>query len=326
VRVLVTGGAGYIGSITAELLMKAGHDVVIVDNLSKGHRSAVPQGAKFIEEDVRSLGPIEAVLSDNKIECVMHFSASSLVGESMKAPGAYFANNVDGVRSLLDGMVATGVKGFIFSSTAATYGQPAEVPITEAAQVQPTNPYGESKAICERMLHWYREIHGINYAALRYFNAAGASREHGEDHDPETHLIPLALEAVNGERDALAIFGNDYPTPDGTCVRDYIHVEDLAQAHILAQTQLGDINETVFNLGNGSGYSVREVLASVERVTGKPVPTHDTPRRAGDPATLVASSARATKVLGWKPCKPALDDIIRDAWDWKLRFPRGYGD
>lgn len=325
-KVLVTGGAGYIGSITAEMLMKAGHAVVIVDNLSKGHRSAVPQGALFIEEDVRAIAPIETLLRENAIECVMHFSASSLVGESMKVPGAYFANNVDGVRNLLDGMVATGVRRFIFSSTAATYGQPDQVPITEAASVQPTNPYGESKAICERMLYWYREIHGVDYAALRYFNAAGASKEHGEDHDPETHLIPLALEAVTGERESLAIFGNDYPTPDGTCVRDYIHVEDLARAHILALMKLGDLSETVFNLGNGSGYSVREVIASVEQVTGKTVPVQDAPRRAGDPAILVASSARATSVLGWQPAKPALDDIIRDAWDWKQRFPKGYGD
>ena len=297
-----------------------------MDNLSKGHRSAIPAGALFIEEDVRSVGPVEAILREEKIECVMHFPASSLVGESMKEPGKYFANNVCGVQNLLDGMVACGTRRFIFSSTAATYGQPDETPITEAAPVRPTNPYGESKAICERMLHWYREIHGIEYAALRYFNAAGASGEHGEDHDPETHLIPIALDTVCGIGKSLAVFGTDYSTADGTCVRDYIHVEDLAQAHIAALTKLGEIPENIFNLGNGSGYSVREVIASVERVTGRKVPVRDAPRRAGDPATLVASSARANRYLGWKPKKPALDDIIRDAWDWKQRFPQGYGD
>lgn len=325
-KVLVTGGAGYIGSVTAELLLRAGHKVVIVDNLAKGHRSAVPGEAKFYQEDVRNEGPIAAILKEQQIDCVMHFSASSLVGESMKDPGEYFGNNVIGVARLLETMARCNVRKFIFSSSAATYGEPATVPIREVSLVAPTNPYGESKAICERMLRWYQSIHRVHFAALRYFNAAGASYERGEDHDPETHLIPLALRAVTGELKELAIFGTDYPTTDGTCVRDYIHVEDLAKAHILALLKLGSLTDNVFNLGNGSGYSVREVVASVERVTDRKVPVKDAPRRPGDPAILVASSELAKHCLGWEPEKPGLDEIVSDAWSWKQRFPNGYGD
>ncbi len=324
VKVLVSGGAGYIGSVTAELLLAEGHEVAVADNLSRGHRDAVPEGAYFHEGDVRDLEAMEGLLRDRGIECVMHFCASSLVGESMRNPGEYFGNNVIGVIRLLQAMEKTGVDRFIFSSTAATYGEPEEVPITEDAPVRPTNPYGESKATAERILAWYEAIHGLRFAALRYFNAAGASRDHGEDHEPETHLIPLALEAAAGERDRLDIFGQDYPTPDGTCIRDYIHVLDLALAHILALDKLGEVEERVFNLGNGEGYSVREVIQSVERVTGRKVPTRDAPRRPGDPARLVASSERARRVLGWKPQHAALDQIVGDAWAWKQRFPRGY--
>ncbi len=325
-KILVSGGAGYIGSVTAELLLDMGHAVVVVDNLSRGHRSAVPAGAHFIQEDIRHLERLAGILAEFSIDCVMHFSAASLVGESMRDPGEYFGNNVVGVIRLLEAMARTRTPRFIFSSTAATYGEPARVPITEDEPVRPTNPYGESKAICERVLAWYEAVHGIRYAALRYFNAAGASAAHGEDHEPETHLIPLALAAAAGEREELAIFGRDYPTPDGTCVRDYIHVLDLAAAHALALERLGDVRERVFNLGNGSGYSVMEVVRSVERVTGLAVPTRDAPRRPGDPARLVASAARAQAVLGWAPRHADLDGIIRDAWLWKQRHPHGYGD
>ena len=323
-KVLVSGGAGYIGSVTSEVLLNQGHQVVVADNLSRGHRAAVPAGAAFAEVDIRATEPLVTLLKHHDIECVMHFSASSLVGESMRDPGEYFGNNVVGIIRLLEAMKQTQVRRFIFSSTAATYGEPTEIPITEEAAVCPTNPYGESKATSERILAWYRTVHGIEYAALRYFNAAGASPEHGEDHDPETHLIPLALQAAAGEMEALSIFGRDYPTPDGTCVRDYIHVLDLAAAHILALEKLGALDATVFNLGNGNGYSVMEVIESVERVTGAKVPCLDAPRRPGDPASLVASSERARRVLGWKPEHAALDAIVQDAWDWKQRFPNGY--
>ncbi|MFC1573355.1 UDP-glucose 4-epimerase GalE [Candidatus Eisenbacteria bacterium] len=325
-RVLVSGGAGYIGSVTAEVLLKSGHEVVVLDNLSRGHRAAVPTGATFAEGDVRRQDAVRQLLEDHRIECVMHFSASSLVGESMVDPGEYFGNNVVGVARLLEAMRHTGADRFIFSSTAATYGEPDEVPIREDSPVRPTNPYGESKAICERMLQWYESIHGIRFAALRYFNAAGASEEHGEDHEPETHLIPLALRAVSGEIVELQIFGRDYPTPDGTCVRDYIHVLDLADAHILALERLGDLGERFFNLGNGAGYSVLDVVQAVERVAGKPVPVKDAPRRPGDPARLVASADRARTVLGWNPQRAELDRIVGDAWAWKTRFPNGYAD
>ncbi len=325
-RVVVSGGAGYIGSVTAEMLLREGHEVLVLDNLSRGHRSAVPDGAAFATLDVRRQALVAAELDKFGAECVMHFSASSLVGESMEDPGEYFGNNVVGVIRLLEAMAEARVGRLIFSSTAATYGEPIEVPITEEAAIAPTNPYGESKAICERILRWYEEIHGIRSIALRYFNAAGASERHGEDHDPETHLIPLALAAAAETRGPLSVFGHDYPTPDGTCIRDYIHVEDLAQAHILAIGAMERCRERVFNLGNGSGYSVLEVLQSIERVTGKPVPAQDAPRRAGDPARLVASSARAREVLGWMPKKPELDQIVKDAWSWMQRFPEGYGD
>jgi len=324
VRVLVSGGAGYIGSVTAERLQAAGHQVSVVDNLSRGHRAAVADGTPFEVLDVRQREALTGWLRAQRVECVMHFCASSLVGESMQDPGAYFDNNVGGMIQLLEAMVAAGVPRMIFSSTAATYGEPEEVPIPETAPVRPTNPYGESKAISERLLEWYRRIHGVRYAALRYFNAAGASAERGEDHDPETHLIPLALRAAAGEMEALAVFGRDYPTPDGTCIRDYIHVLDLADAHIRALERLDDLDEAVFNLGNGEGYSVLEVIAAVEAVTERKVPLRDAPRRPGDPARLVASAQRARRVLGWEPGHARLEQIVADAWRWKQRHPHGY--
>ncbi len=323
-RILVTGGAGYIGSVTVEMLLASGHGVVVLDNLTRGHREAVAREARFVQGDVRETESVAGLLGEERIDCVMHFCASSLVGESMAHPERYFTNNVTGMVSLLDAMTAANVPRIIFSSSAAVYGEPEQVPIEEEASVRPTNPYGETKAIAERLLSWMRQVHGLRYATLRYFNAAGASQERGEDHTPETHLIPLALAAAAGESPPLPVFGRDYPTPDGTCVRDYIHVRDLAAAHIRALERLDSLEETTFNLGNGAGYSVLEVIRSVERVTGRPVPVEDAPRRAGDPARLVASSARARAALGWDPQLGELDRIVSDAWQWKLRFPRGY--
>ena len=324
-RVLVTGGAGYIGSVTSEVLIEAGHEVTVLDNLSRGHREAVPEGAGFIQADVRDLETVRRAIRERRIECVMHFCAWSLVGESMKDPGAYFENNVVGMSRLLQAMVEGGAWGIIFSSSAATYGEPEEIPITEDHPRRPTNPYGESKLMCETMLEWYRRIHDLRFVSLRYFNAAGASEAHGEDHHPETHLIPLALRAASGEGEPLKIFGRDYPTPDGTCIRDYIHVLDLADAHVLALEKLNEIGGAFFNLGNGSGYSVLEVVETVGRVVGKRVPAVDAPRRPGDPARLVASSERARRILGWRPSRNQLERIVEDAWKWRQRFPRGYG-
>ncbi|MCK4412861.1 MAG: UDP-glucose 4-epimerase GalE [Candidatus Eisenbacteria sp.] len=325
-KVLVTGGAGYIGSVTAERLLEAGHEVLVADNLSRGHRRAVPEGARLEVLDIRDQEPLARLMAAAGIECVMHFSAASLVGESMEHPGEYFDNNVTGMIRLLRAMGRVGVGRIIFSSTAAVYGEPGHVPITESDPIAPTNPYGESKTISERILDWHRRIHGLQYAALRYFNAAGASSNRGEDHAPETHLIPLALNAAAGRLETLSVFGQDYPTPDGTCIRDYIHVCDLADAHILALEHLGELEETTFNLGNGEGYSVREVIDVVGRVTGRRVPLRDAPRRPGDPARLVASAERARKLLGWRPQRAELETIVGDAWRWMERFPGGYGD
>jgi UDP-glucose 4-epimerase len=325
-RVLVTGGAGYIGSITAEALLAAGHGVWVMDNLSRGHRSAVPPGAPLIHADVRDREAVANVLRGERVDCVMHFCAASLVGESMEKPGVYFDNNVGGMIQLLQAMVDAGTPGIIFSSSAATYGEPERIPIPEEHPVRPTNPYGESKVISETLLGWFNRVHGVRYAALRYFNAAGATERLGEDHSPETHLIPLALAAAAGTGEALPVFGRDYPTPDGTCIRDYIHVLDLADAHIRALERLDALEEHVFNLGNGEGYSVLEVVRTVERVTGQPVPVREAPRRPGDPARLVASADRARRLLGWSPARPWLEAIVADAWSWMRRHPHGYGD
>jgi UDP-glucose 4-epimerase len=326
VRVLVTGGAGYIGSVTGEALQGAGHAVWVLDNMSRGHRSAVPRGALLQVGDVRDRQGVADLLRRERIDCVMHFSAASQVGESMRDPGEYFDNNVIGMMQLLRAMVDAGTPRIIFSSSAATYGEPERVPIPEDHPARPTNPYGETKVMAERMLYWFREVHGVRIAALRYFNAAGATAERGEDHTPETHLIPLALAAAAGGAEPLPVFGHDYPTPDGTCVRDYIHVADLADAHIRALERLDQLPEWVFNLGNGAGYSVREVVDAVARVTGRPVPVRDGLRRPGDPARLVASSDRARALLGWAPARPAIDAIVADAWTWMQRHPHGYGD
>jgi UDP-glucose 4-epimerase len=313
-RVLVTGGAGYIGSTTAAALLDAGHEVVVADDLSAGHRDAVPDDAAFVEVDVTDPAAIGTVVGEGGFDACLHFAALIEAGESMRAPERFFRVNTGGSAVLLDALLRHGVGRFVLSSTAAVYGEPEQVPITEDAVLAPTNAYGESKLLVERMLAWHHRIHGLRYAALRYFNAAGAVPGHPERHDPETHLIPLVLQVAAGSREHIMVFGSDYPTPDGTCVRDYIHVADLADAHVRALERLDDHGAIVCNLGNGRGFSVREVIEAARRVTGHAIPAVDAERRPGDPATLVASSARAADLLGWRPEHPDLDRIVTDAW------------
>lgn len=325
--ILVLGAAGYIGSHTAKALLSRGKEVVIADNLQTGFRCAVPKGAKFYEGDIRDGEFLNRVFESERIDSVIHFAASSQVGESMKAPLKYYDNNLYGTMCLLKAMSEHGADKLVFSSSAAVYGEPVTVPIRENAPVLPTNCYGETKLSMERMIRWTAQAHGLRFVALRYFNACGAEPDgsNGESHRPETHLIPIVLQAALGQRDGVSIFGDDYPTADGTCVRDYVHVCDLAQAHILALEYLekGGDND-VFNLGNGSGFSVREVLECARRVTGEPIPAAVSPRRAGDPAFLVACSDKAKSVLGWRPEYPELEDIIRTAWLWHKNHPGGY--
>jgi UDP-glucose 4-epimerase len=323
VRILVTGGAGYIGSIVADELLKAGEEVVVVDNLAQGHRAAVPKGAAFEEGDLCDRAFLDRVFGQHRPDAVMHFAANSLVGESVADPLRYFHNNVAGGLTLFEAMVAHDVLKLILSSTANLFAEPERIPIAETERVVPGSPYGESKNILERMLVWLEVAYGMRYAALRYFNASGASETLGEDHDPETHLIPIVLQVALGKRGHVQIFGTDYPTRDGTCVRDYIHVIDLAQAHILALGAL-DKRSLTYNLGNGQGFTVREVIETARRITGHPIPAVDGPRRPGDPATLVASSEQLTRDLGWKPRYPDLETIIRTAWDWHRKHPDGY--
>jgi UDP-glucose 4-epimerase len=320
-NVLVTGGAGYIGSVYVEAALDAGHRVTVFDSLTEGHRAAVDPRAQFIEGDLASREGIQRALRDAQAEAVVHFAAHALVGESMTNPGKYFGNNVASGLNLLEAAVATGVKKFVFSSTCATYGPPETVPITEDTPQRPINPYGESKLMFEKILGWYREIHGLEFVAFRYFNAAGASRRFGEDHRIETHLIPNLLKVALGQKASCEIYGTDYPTPDGTCIRDYIHIEDLAQAHLLAM-QPG--KQGFFNLGNGDGYSVREVLATCEKVSGKKIPALEKPRRPGDPPRLVAAAEKAKRELGWKPKYPKLEEIVGMAWAWHCAHPHGY--
>ena len=296
--------------------MDQGHPVFIYDNLCHAQRSAVPSGAKFIEGDVADRGKLERLLREQKIEAVLHFAALIEAGESMQKPELYFRNNTASTLGLLEAMLAAGVKKLVFSSTAAVYGEPASTPIREDAALQPTNAYGESKLLVERMLSWMHRIHELRYASLRYFNVAGAIPGRGEAHEPESHLIPLILDVALGRRKDIKIFGTDYPTPDGTCVRDYIHVEDLTAAHLLALDALGQHSQLIYNLGNGCGFTVRQVVDSARRVTGHAIPVEELPRRAGDPAVLVASSEKIMRELGWQPKFPALDDILASAWEW----------
>ena len=327
--ILVLGGAGYIGSHTVYELIEAGRDVVVADNLVTGFRAAVHPKARFYRADIRGKGGLDALFSEEKIDGVIHFAAFSQVGESMCDPLKYYDNNLSGTAVLLRAMLDHGVNKIVFSSTAATYGEPERVPILETDKTQPTNCYGETKLAMEKMMGWTSFAHGLRYVALRYFNACGAlpSGEIGEAHDPETHLIPLILQVPNGKREKISVLGDDYPTKDGTCVRDYIHVCDLAQAHILALDYLLDGGKNdVFNLGNGVGFTVKEVIDVARRVTEHPIPAEICPRRAGDPAQLVASSEKAKQVLGWKPQYADLEVIVESAWKWHKAHPNGYGD
>ena len=325
-RVLVTGGAGYIGSVVTEQLIGDGHAVVVYDNLSKGHRNAVVEGAEFVEADLGDAGKLKQTLASRQIEAVIHMAASSLVGESVEQPNKYYQNNVITGLVLLDAMLACDVKRLVFSSTAAVYGEPEAQPIEETALLNPTNPYGETKLAFEHALKWFDRAYGLRYASLRYFNAAGATVNCGEDHDPETHIIPITLQAATGKRPHVEIYGDDYPTPDGTCIRDYIHVIDLARAHIQA---LGALSEgsRIYNLGcGGAGYSVKEVIDTAQRVTGREIPKNTGPRRAGDPAILIASSDRIKGELGWQPQFQDLELIIDSAWRWMQDHPNGYDE
>jgi UDP-glucose 4-epimerase len=325
-RVLVAGGAGYIGSVVSEELVNDGHHVVVYDNLVKGHREAVVAGAEFIPGDLLDADRLRQTLKDNRIEAVIHMAAYSLVGESCEKPAKYYHNNVVAGLVLLDAMHECGVKKIVFSSTAATYGEPEAQPIFETAPTNPTNPYGETKLAFERAMHWYEQAHGLKYASLRYFNAAGASEKCGEDHDPESHIIPITLQAAAGKRAQVEIYGDDYPTEDGTCIRDYIHVIDLARAHILALDMLSE-RSAIYNLGcGGDGYSVRKVIETARRVTGKEIPVSTGPRRAGDPAVLIAGSDKIKSELGWQPRFQDLGLIIESAWRWMLAHPDGYSE
>lgn len=326
-RLLVLGGAGYIGSHTAVELLESGHEVVIVDSLVTGYEAAVPEGASFYQGDIRDYDFLNDLFKKEAIDAVIHFAAFSLVGESVTDPLKYYENNLYGTKVLLKAMIDNGVNKIVFSSTAATYGEPENIPILEGDRTCPTNPYGETKLAMEKMMKWSANAYGLKYVSLRYFNACGAhkSAKIGEAHNPESHLIPLVLQVPNGKRESVSIYGTDYDTPDGTCIRDYIHVTDLAKAHILAVEYLMKGGESnVFNLGNGVGYSVREVIETARRVTGHPIPAVEIPRRAGDPARLVASGEKAKEILGWKPEITELEDIIRSAWAWHSSHPNGY--
>ena len=326
--ILVTGGAGYIGSHCVAALLDRGVDVVVVDDLSKGHRAAL-KGGRFYLGSVADQDFLNGVFEKESIEAVIHFAAYSLVGESMQIPEQYFRNNVTAGLTLIETMIKHKVPYLVFSSTAATFGEPEHTPIEETDRQMPTNPYGESKLIVEHMLKWCDQAHGLKYCALRYFNVAGARADGsiGEDHCPETHLIPVILQVAQGKREKLSLFGTDYPTKDGTCVRDYIHVEDLIDAHILALDYLRAGNpSTAFNLGNGQGFSNREIIEAARRVTGHPIPVSEEGRRPGDPATLIASSRKAMDVLGWKPKYTNVEDIIATAWKWHSTHPNGYGE
>ncbi|MEJ2667945.1 MAG: UDP-glucose 4-epimerase GalE [Deinococcales bacterium] len=322
--ILVTGGAGYIGSITAERLLAGGHRVVVLDNLVTGHRAAVPRGATFVEADIADARRVGTALEEHGVEAVIHFAAYSLVGESMEQPLRYFRNNTAGSLHLLEAMMAAGVKRFVLSSTAALFGTPDAVPIPEDAPIRPESVYGESKALIERMLTWLSRTAGLGFTTLRYFNAAGASSDLGEDHRPETHLIPLVLQVAAGRREVVAVYGEDYPTADGTAVRDYVHVLDLADAHVLAVEALGEGEAHAYNLGSGQGFSVRQVIETCRRVTGRAIAERAAPRRAGDPPELVADSRRIRDELGWRPQHAALEAIVDSAWRWHAAHPAGY--
>lgn len=324
-KILVTGGAGYIGSTTSEALMDAGHNVTIYDSLIKGHRAAVPAGAELVQADIGDRAALDEVLGASHYDAVIHFAALIEAGESMRDPGRYFQNNVCKSQTLVQAAVDASVERFVFSSSAGVYaGQDGLM--SEDAPLQPANVYGQTKLMIEQILEWYRLIYGLHYGALRYFNAAGATARRGEDHAPETHLVPLTLQVALGQRESIQVYGTDYPTRDGSCIRDYIHIQDLATAHVLTVEALGDRDKLVYNLGNGEGYSVKEVIQVARQVTGHPIPAVEIDRRPGDAPSLVASSARIAAELGWRPQQPSLQAIIESAWAWHRDNPMGYGD
>jgi len=325
-KIFVTGGAGYVGSIFLEKLTEAGHDAIVFDNLVQGHRAAFVPGVTFVHGDLADRDALDGVFRMHKIDGVVHFAGETLVGESMTNPYLYFRKIVVYGLHLLETMRSNGVRNIVFSSTSAVYGEPHEVPIQEEAAKEPLNAYGEAKHIFERILHWYDFAHGFRYAALRYFNAAGATERNGEDHDPETHLIPLVLKVALGQRECIHIFGTDYDTPDGTCIRSYTHVVDLASAHVLALENLDRIGSRCYNLGCRKGYSVHEVIEAARVVTGRDIPAIPTKRRPGDPSCLIASAELIRRELGWEPEFPDIHSIIQTAWDWHRRHPYGYGE
>lgn len=322
-NILVTGGAGYIGSATADALLKAGHDVTVYDSLITGHRAAVPDGAAFIQADLSDSHALAETLTKQSFDSVMHFAAFIEAGDSMKDPGRFYKNNFTNSITLMETAVRAGVKRFLLSSTAAIF-KSSDEPLSEESPIGPTNVYGHTKLLVEQALDWYRQIHGLHFAALRYFNACGALPDRGEAHQPESHLIPLVLRVPLGESDSTNIYGTDYPTPDGTCIRDYIHITDLVSAHLLALDGLRDRDSLIYNLGSGNGYSVREVIETARRVTGHPIPAIELARRPGDSARLVASSEKIKRELGWKPEHDSLEEIIASAWNWHQSHPNGY--
>ncbi len=324
-NILVTGGAGYIGSATAETLLRAGHSVTVYDSLVSGHRAAVPQGATFIYADLGDKPTLIKTLQTGAFDAIMHFAAFIEAGESMKNPGKYFENNLNHSLTLIETAVQVGIKRFVLSSTAAVY-RSSDEPLTEDSPLEPTNVYGQTKLMIEQTLEWYRRIHGLHYAALRYFNACGALPGRGEDHRPESHLIPNILKVALGQRPAIEIYGVDYPTPDGTCIRDFIHIADLVDAHLLTLEALASHDRLIYNLGSGRGYSVREVIETARQVTGHPIPIREAPRREGDAVRLVASSEKIRRELGWNPKHDTLHDILSSAWEWHRTHPNGYED
>ena len=323
-KVLITGGAGYIGATAVRLLVKHGHEVTALDNLSQGHREAVPAQARLVIADLGDRETLSTLFQESHFDAVMHFAAFAVVGESMKFPERYFRNNVTNSLNLLECCAANKVSRFVLSSTAAIFGDPQTPLIEESSPKAPLNPYGESKLQVEAMLRWFQQIHGVRFATLRYFNVAGAWDGHGEHHDPESHLIPIVLQVAMRKRQSVSVFGTDYPTPDGTCVRDYVHIYDLAMAHLLVMEALKEREGLAYNLGNGNGFSVRQVIETARKITGHPIPVIESPRRPGDPPTLVASSERIGKELGWKPKYATLESVMQTAWDWHREHPDGY--
>jgi UDP-glucose 4-epimerase len=323
-KVLITGGAGYIGATAVRLLVKHGHEVTALDNLSQGHREAVPAQARLVIADLSDRETLSTLFQESHFDAVMHFAAFAVVGESMKFPERYFRNNVTNSLNLLECCAANKVSRFVLSSTAAIFGDPQTPLIEESSAKAPLNPYGESKLQVEAMLRWFQQIHGVRFATLRYFNVAGAWDGHGEHHDPESHLIPIVLQVAMGKRPSVSVFGTNYPTPDGTCIRDYVHIYDLAMAHLLVMEALKEREGLAYNLGNGNGFSVRQVIEAARKITGHPIPVIESPRRPGDPPILVASSERIGKELGWKPKYATLESIMHTAWDWHREHPNGY--